>query len=183
MSKLKYEKLLYRFQPEYLAVTVDGKEIKDDTPQAYFRGACQIPGSQFNIGYGLVTRPGIVDPYPHRHFADEYLIFGSGTLNSKDWDARVELTLGLGEDAETYVIDRPATVRIPAGIWHCPLNFVRVGKPVFFQPALLQGMFGGVYMKPDGERELYYNGQIPCVMEPDRKCSACKKCLALDWRQ
>ncbi|MDR0839268.1 MAG: hypothetical protein LBN99_06455 [Oscillospiraceae bacterium] len=183
MSDLKYEKLVFRFEPEYLDKSVDGTKIKDASAQAYFRGACQIPGSEFNIGFGLVTAPGVVDPYPHRHYADEYLIFGSETLNSKDWDAHVELTLGIGDDAETYSIDEPTTVRIPAGIWHCPLNFVRVTKPVFFQPALLQGMFGGTYMMPDGEREMYYNGQIQCVLDPDKKCDACKKCLTADWRK
>lgn len=182
LSKRKYEKLVHRFQPEYLAVTVDGQDIRDGVPQAYFRGACQIPGSQFNIGYGLVTAPCLVDPYPHKHDADEYLIFGSETMNSRDWDAEVELTIGLGDEAETYVIDRPATVRIPAGVWHCPLNFKRVGRPVFFQPGLLQGMFGGTYLLSEGEKEMYYNGQIDCVLHPGTACTACGKCLSVDWR-
>ena len=43
MSRLKCEKLFYRFEPEYLIFTIDGKEIEDKSPQAYFRGACQIP--------------------------------------------------------------------------------------------------------------------------------------------
>jgi len=183
MSGLKFEKLVHRFEPEYLAVTVDGKSIEDKTPQAYFRGACQIPGSQFNIGFGLITEPGVMDPYPHKHFADEFLMFGSGTLDSDDWDAEIKLTLGIGGEAETYIIDFPTTVRIPAGVWHCPLEFVRVSKPVFFQPALMQGMFGGTYMMPDGERDLYYNGQIQCVLDPLKKCTTCKKCLTLDWRK
>ncbi len=183
MGKLKYEKLVHRFVPEYLKATVDGKEINDKSPQAYFRGACQIPGAQFNIGYGLVTAPCLVDPYPHKHFADEYLIFGTETMNAKDWDAEVELTLGVGEDAETYIIDRPCTVFVPAGVWHCPLNFKRIGKPVFFQPALMQGMFGGTYLLPDGERDMYYNGQIECVLEPGKMCNVCKKCLDADWQK
>ncbi|MDR3149158.1 MAG: hypothetical protein LBT88_03975 [Oscillospiraceae bacterium] len=183
MNELKYDKLVYRFEPEYLAVGVDGKKIDNGDPQAYFRGACQIPGSQFNIGYGLVTQPGVVDPYPHKHFADEYLIFGSGTLDSDDWDAEVKFTIGVGDDAETYIIDCPTTVRVPAGVWHCPLEFVRVTKPVFFQPALMQGVFGGTYMMPDGERDMYYNGQIKCVLDPEKKCTTCKRCLTLDWRK
>jgi len=183
MSELKYDKLVHRFKPEYLSRTVDGKDIEDGTPQAYFRGACQIPGAQYNIGYGLVTEPVLVDPYPHKHEADEYLIFGAGSMNSKDWDARVELTLGLGEDAEVIIIDEPMTIRIPAGLWHCPLNFVRVDAPVFFQPALIQGMFGGTYLMPDGERELYYNGQIECPYESGKKCDCCKKCLSQSWEK
>ncbi len=180
---MRYEKLVHRFVPEYLNTTVDGKKINDTSAQAYFRGACQIPGSQFNIGYGLVMAPCLVDPYPHKHFADEYLIFGSETMNAKDFDAEMELTIGRGDEAETYIIDRPATVRIPAGVWHCPLNFKRIGKPVFFQPGLLQGMFGGVYLINGEEKEVFYNGQIDCVLEPGEKCSACKRCLMTDWAQ
>jgi hypothetical protein len=183
MNDLKYEKLVYRFQPEYLARFIDGKEIRDEVPRAYFRGACQIPGSQFNVGYGLINGPLLLDPYPHKHPADEYLVFGAGSLNARDWDAHIEFTIGLGDDAEKYDIDEPMVIRIPAGIWHCPLNFVRVDKPVFFQPALLQGMFGGTYRMPDGERDLVYNGQIECVMEPGKKCECCQKCLSLDWRK
>jgi hypothetical protein len=135
------------------------------------------------VGYGLVTRPVLVDPYPHKHSADEYLIFGSETLNASDWNARVELTLGLGDDAEVIIIDQPMTIRIPAGIWHCPLDFVRVDAPVFFQPALLQGMFGGTYLMPDGEKELVYNGQIECPYEAGKKCDCCKKCLTQSWEK
>jgi hypothetical protein len=182
MSVSKYEKLLYQFEPEYLSKTVDGTEIGDTSPQAYFRGACQIPGSNFNIGYGYVTGPMLVDPYPHRHFADEYFIFDSGSLDARDWDAHIELTIGLSDDAETYSIDEPTTVRIPAGVWHCPLDFVRIGKPVFFQPGLMQGVFGGVYLIDGEEREMYYNGQIQCVLDHNKKCNVCKKCLAMDWR-
>ena len=183
MSDLKYEKLVYRFKPEYLSRTVDGKEIKDDTKQIYFRGGCQIPGSEMNVGFGLVKGPGLVDPYPHKHHADEYLVFGAGTLNSKDWDAHIELTLGLGDEAEVINIDQPMTIRIPAEMWHCPLNFVRVDTPVYFQPALQQAMFGGTYLMPDGEKELVYNGQIECTIEDGKKCDCCKKCLSLSWEK
>jgi len=183
MSDLKYGKLVYRFEPEYLAHSIDGTDIRDGTPMAYFRGGCYIPGARFNVGYGLVTAPALVDPYPHKHPSDEYLIFGSETLNSKDWDAYAELTIGLGDDAEVIAIDQPMTIRVPAGTWHCPMNFIRVTKPIFFQPALLQDMFGGTYLMPDGEQELVYNGQIECVLEPGKKCDCCKKCLSLSWEK
>ena len=58
-----------------------------------------------------------------------------------------------------------------------------IGRPVFFQPGLLQGMFGGTYLLPDGEREMYYNGQIECVLEPGKQCNACKKCLSIEWNK
>jgi hypothetical protein len=49
---------------------------------------------------------------------------------------------------------------------------------VFFQAALMQGMFGGVY----GEgMELYYNGPGQCVFDKNKKCDACRACLDDDW--
>ena len=183
MSDLKYGNLVHRFEPEYLSHSVDGKDISDDIPRAYFRGGCYIPGSRFNIGYGLVTKPALIDPYPHKHPTDEYLVFGSETLNAKDWDAYAEITLGLGDDAEVIAIDQPMTIRIPAGMWHCPLNFIRIDKPMFFQAADVAEMFSGTYLMPDGEKELVYNGQIKCVLDEGKKCDCCKKCLSRSWEK
>ena len=183
MNDLKYENLVLRLQPEHVSKTVDGQLISGSELQAYFRGASQIPGSRFNVGYNLVTKPILIDPYPHTHPSDEYLIFGAETLNSKDWDALAELTIGLGDDAEVYQIDETMTVRIPAGVWHGPLNFIRVDKPVFFQAALIQGMYSGTYLTPDGERELTYNGDIDCVLKAGKKCDCCKNCLSRSWEK
>ena len=181
MSETKYGKLVHRFKPEHSSRTIDGKDIKYDTGRIYFRGACQIPGSDFNVGFDLVKETGTIDRYPHIHDADEYLLFGSATLNSKDWDAHVELTLGLGDEAEVISIDQPMTIRIPAGLWHGPLNFVRIATPVYFQAALQLPMFEGTYLMPDGEKKLVYNGQIECTIELGKQCDCCKKCLTLSW--
>lgn len=180
MGNLKYENLVHRFEPEYAAESSGGAEGKIDS-QIYFRGASQIPGSEFNIGYGLVTKAGVIDIAPHKHQSDEYLVFAAGSLNSKDWDAYAEITIGIGEDAEVYSIDEPMTIYIPAGLWHGPLDFKRLEKPVWFQSALFQSMFGGAYALPDGEKELYYNGPINCVLGEDKKCDCCKKCLSRSW--
>jgi len=186
MSDLQYERLIYRNRPERGAQFIDGTYRENENNEVRgvgFRGACQIPGSQFNIGGGYVTNPIFIDPYPHKHPSDEYLAFLGSLQNVFDWDAHIEFTLGLGDDAEKYDIDQPTIVRIPAETWHCPLNFVRIGKPVFFQVALMQGMFGGTYRMPEGVREIAYNGQIECIMEPGKNCDCCRKCLSLDWRK
>lgn len=174
MSNLKYEKLIWKGEPEWL--------IKR-SPHFYFRGAAQIPGADFNVGFGCIFEPQIMDPYPHKHWNDEYLIFTSETFNAKDWDADVEIQLGIGDDTEFYTIDRPMTFYIPAGVWHCPINFKRVGKPIWFQPACFQGMFGGTYLTPEGERQNLFNGTINCVLGLDKKCDCCRKCLELSWEK
>jgi hypothetical protein len=186
MNVSKYEKLVYRNRPERGAQFIDGTYQENEAQEVRgvgFRGACQIPGAKFNIGGGLVTEPIFIDPYPHRHPADEYLAFLGRPGHVFDWDAHVEFTLGLGDDAELYNIDEPTIVRIPANMWHCPLNFIRIGKPIFFQVSVEHGIFGGTYMMPDGIQELEYNGQIDCILEPGKQCDVCKKCLSLDWRQ
>ncbi|MDR0839086.1 MAG: hypothetical protein LBN99_05530 [Oscillospiraceae bacterium] len=153
--ELKYKTLIHQFEPETPPSGADG-EVTGGNPQLCFRGAAQIPGAGFNLGFRVISAPVLAEPYPHKHGEDEFLMFSSSTLNSKDWNAHLELTIGIGDDAEIYSIDEPTTVRIPAGVWHGPLNFVRVDSPVFFQPALLRENFGGTYMLPDGKRELYF---------------------------
>jgi hypothetical protein len=185
MSGRKYEKLVYAFTPEYNEVVPEGSDAGFVvSPQAYFRGASQIPGAQYNVGFQIFVKPFFLDRFPHRHNCDEYLIFLGGTFpNVFDFDAHIEFTLGeQGKDAETYVIEQPTIIRVPAGVYHCPLNFMRVDKPVFFQAALMQGMFGGIYDMPGGPSEMWYNGPVQCKLFPGKKCDSCRACMEKDWQ-
>jgi hypothetical protein len=177
MSERKYEKLVYQFKPEYNEVAADGAGTDFVfSPQAYFRGASQIPGSRFNMGFQIFVKPFFLDRTPHYHPVDEYLIFLGGNFpNLFDFDA--EISLFIGEEMEEFTITEPTIVRIPAGVQHCPLNFKRIDRPVFFQAALMQGMFGGVY----NGKELCYNGPGHCVYDDTKKCDACKQCQEDDW--
>jgi hypothetical protein len=182
-----YEKLVFPFPQERNEIVADGDDpgyvIK---PQAYFRGASQIPGSEFNVGFQIFIKPFFLDRMPHFHEKDEYLVFLGGSFpNVFDFDANIEFTLGkIGVDAETYNITTPTIVRVPAGVYHCPLNFKEVNKPVFFQAALMEGMFGGIYDQPDGStKQLRYNGPVQCKYYGDKKCDSCGICLQEDWRE
>jgi len=181
-----YEKLVFPFPMENNEVVADGDDpgfvIK---PQAYFRGASQIPGSNFNVGFQIFVKPFFLDRMPHFHDEDEYLIFLGGTFpNVFDFDAHVEFTLGkIGVDAETFHIKEPTIVRVPAGVYHCPLNFKEVNKPLFFQAALMESMFGGIYDQPDGSTmQLRYNGPVQCKYYGHKKCDSCGVCLQEDWK-
>jgi hypothetical protein len=182
----KYEKLVFELPAEYNELV----SLGDDpgyilSPQAYFRGASQIPGSKFNIGFQIFVKPFILDRIPHHHDADEYLIFLGGTFpNLFDFDADIEFTLGkIGVDAEVIHINQPTIIRVPAGVDHCPLQFNRVDKPVFFQAALMQDMFNSIYDTEDGGRkQLWYNGPLPCKIDADKKCDCCRHCIENDWR-
>lgn len=180
----KYKNLVYFNEPELASAFIDGTVIENVDQEIRgvgIRGACQLPGAKANISGGLITEAVFIDPYPHKHLSDEYLAFLGPPTDRFDFDAHIEFTMGLGDEAEHFDIDEPTIVRIPAGTWHCPLNFVRIGRPVFFQVALMQGAFGGTYLLPDGEKELWYNGQIKCILDSGKKCNVCQKCLQINW--
>lgn len=180
----KYGKLVFPFpQERNEAKTIEGADDYVVQPQAYFRGARQIPGADFNCSFQIFVKPFFLDRVQHRHPKDEYLVFlGAHSTNVFDFDARIELTIGHAEDSETYVITQPTIIRIPAGVYHCPLNFKEVNKPVMFLAACMMPMFGGIYDMPDGStKELYYNGPLPCKYDENKKCDSCGKCVAEKW--
>ena len=180
----KFGKLVFALPQERNEIVAEGDpEDFVVKPQAYFRGGSQIPGAEFNQSYQIFVKPFFLDRVQHRHIRDEYLIFlGASFPNVFDFDAKIEFTLGKGEEAETYLITQPTVIRVPAGIYHCPLNFKEVNKPVLFLATLFTPMFGGIYDLPDGStKELYYNGPIPCKYNAQKKCDACGKCLSERW--
>ena len=180
-----YEKLVFEFPEEYIDVP-PGREPPDFVvqPQAYFRGACQIPGSGFNTSFQIFTKPLFVDRIQHRHPQDEYLIFlGASFPNVFEFDADIQFTLGKeGEGEEIYHITKPTIVRIPAGVYHCPLKFERVDKPILFLALCMMPMFGAIYDTPEGEKEMYYNGPRQCKYDEYKKCDSCGKCLQESWK-
>lgn len=182
----QFGKLVFEFPQEYNEIVAEGDPMDFVvSPQAYFRGASQIPGAEFNQSYQIFVKPFFLDRVQHRHAKDEYLVFlGASFPNVFDFDARIEFTLGKGEEAETFTITKPTIIRIPAGVYHCPLNFKEVNKPVLFLATLFTPMFGGIYDMPDGTtREMYYNGPVPCKYNADKKCDSCGKCLQEDWKK
>ncbi len=182
----RYSQLIFKNMKEKKGNYVDGSKIvesADDIVGIGFRGACQIVGATVNLGGSIIDAPLFIDPYPHTHPTDELLAFMGSPEAPFDFDAEVRFTLGNGEDAEEFVITKPTIVFIPKGSWHCPLNFVRIGKPVFFQVNMLSGAFGGTYMLPDGIRDMYFNGLIKCIVNPDKDCDCCHKCLQMEWKE
>lgn len=182
----KFGKLVFAFPQEENEIVAEGDPADYVVhPQAYFRGARQIPGSEFNSSFQIFVKPFFLDRVQHRHPKDEYLIFlGASFPNVFDFDAHIEFTLGKGEEAETFVIDKPTIIRVPAMTYHCPLNFKEVNKPVMFMAACMMPMFGGIYDLPNGETmEMYYNGPLPCKYNENKKCDSCGKCLTEKWEK
>ena len=182
----KYGKLVFEFPQEINEIVAEGDP--DDyvvKPQAYFRGGSQIPGAQFNSSFQIFVKPFFLDRVQHRHDAEEYLVFlGASFPNVFDFDAKIEFTLGKGDEAETYLITKPTIIRVPKGEYHCPLNFKEVNKPVMFMAMCNTPMFSGIYDLPDGSTmEMRYNGPVNCKYDEKKRCDSCGKCLLEKWEK
>ena len=74
----------------------------------------------------------LTEPHVHEDFP-QFLFFLSGNPKDPDeFDAEVEMYLGKDDDQEKFVITEPTIIRVPPGVWHGPLNWKRIGKPVQF---------------------------------------------------
>ena len=88
----------------------------------------------FTMYWQGITEPFEMMPDTHQHDFPQYLCFlGSNPLNLLDLGGEVELTLSEdGVHLEKHIITTATTVYIPSGVYHCPLNFQRVDKPMIF---------------------------------------------------
>jgi mannose-6-phosphate isomerase-like protein (cupin superfamily) len=123
------------------------------SPQAYFRGARQIPGAEMNMGWQLFVKPIYLEKEPHTHNVDEYLILLGGKLPDV-FDFKAEIDFWLGEEQEKYVINKATIIYIPKGMVHCPLNIKRIDEPILFHAILL----GPKFTKTVNGKEYSYDG-------------------------
>jgi hypothetical protein len=74
----------------------------------------------------------------HAHDVDEFIFFiGGDPTNLMDFQAEVELTMGEGKDQEKHTINRTSVVYLPKGLYHLPMTYKRVDKPILFGHLLL----------------------------------------------
>ncbi len=137
-----YENLVFNF-PQ----VVDEKTDFTISPHPLFRGAADVEGSEFTAIYETITKPVFLERSARFHDGDLYLIFLAGNFpHVFDWDAEIDLTIGnYGVDEEKFTITQPTIIRIPAGVWYCPLNFRVVNKPVMVEAFLMQPEFTANY--------------------------------------
>jgi hypothetical protein len=78
-------------------------------------------------------------------------------MNIFDFDAEIEFSVGNDPDhLETRLITKPTVVRLPANMWHGPINFRKIGKPLMFEAAFMSGVWGAVERHFDGENKPVY---------------------------
>jgi len=148
MTEAKYSKLfLTEFKEDANLPAVAG-------PQAYFRGARQIPGANLNMGWQLFTKPIFLEKEPHTHDVDEYLVFLGAKLPDVFSSFKAEIDFWIGEEQEYHLINRATIIFIPKGLLHTPLNFRKIDEPVLFSAILL----GPKFTKRMGGKEYSYDG-------------------------
>ena len=129
MARSKYDKyvitrpvVIGKFGPEY-------KFIGDEDYK-----------SNFTLMFLRITKPELMEDYPHYHDFDMYLYFMSFDPDHMgELDAEIEL--GLGKEREIFKITAPTSVYIPAGMIHCPLDFKRVDKPILLVHATMASKY------------------------------------------
>ena len=150
----------------------------------YFRGHDCMPDSNLYASYGCYMKENFIDRWPHFHTEDEYLCFNGYDMADpwSSFDAEIEFWIGKDRyNMERHIITEPTIVRLPPFIWHCPLEFTKVKKPVYFQVVCPRGKFGGFLQRPDenGNSILEYSGSAgakPCNLDKTKQCIFCGKC-------
>lgn len=101
----------------------------------------ELPGGvALSIIGGYQTEPYLMVEDSMVHDFDQcLLLMGADPNDLSDFDAEVELCLG--EEREKHIISSATVVHIPAGLVHCPLNFVKVNKPVLFLDISIVGKY------------------------------------------
>jgi len=160
MAKLpktgKFDKYVYAFT----------KEKHDDdrffNPRAGFRGVEEMENSRLCYLYDIVQKACEIGDAHMHHAVEEYLFFmGANVAKFFEFDAEIEIDIGDSPyDMETYRFDKPTVVRIPAGVWHGPVKFKRVGAPICFLPLYPSGNYGKIIVNNggDGGGEYLYKG-------------------------
>jgi hypothetical protein len=108
-------------------------------------------GGHLSVDSIFVTRPFLMVSQPHQHEFPQYLHFLSANpYDQRTFDAEIEMTLSEDQThGEKHIITRPTALYIPAGLYHGPLNFKAINKPVLFVDVAVAGEYKRVGNTPD----------------------------------
>ena len=108
-------------------------------------------GGHLSVDCILISRAFVMVSQAHKHEFPQYLHFFSADPNDqRNFDAEIEMTLGEDEThGEKHAITKPTALYIPAGLYHGPLNFKVINKPVLFIDIAVAGEYKRVGNTPD----------------------------------
>jgi hypothetical protein len=124
---------------KYILKEPEGK-LHDGTLFEGFLASPDKLGVDCQILYSVITEadPEGDETEPHAHdFPHVMCFFGSNPKDKCDFDAEIEFYMG----GEKQIIDAPSIVTVPAGLYHCPLIFRRIGKPVTWVEVMLSSNY------------------------------------------
>jgi hypothetical protein len=147
MAESKYEKLV----------------VKNPYRKVFDTESVSLHDNELNCGvlvaFQPVVKPFLMPPKSHNHEYPQVLLFlGTNPYNVREFDAEIELTVGKEETAEVITFNCPSAITIPAGVYHCPLNFKRVGKPFIFMEIDVTGEYSRTYV--DGTPGVAYDQEL-----------------------
>ena len=108
-------------------------------------------GGHLTVDCILITRAFTMVSQAHQHEFPQYLhFFSASSADQRIFDAEIEMTLGKDEvHGEKHIITQPTVLYIPAGLYHGPLNFKVINKPVLFLDIAVAGVYKRVGNTPD----------------------------------
>ena len=115
-------------------ITRPSRHVEVTAPIPVLRSDDNYGDHGFWMYWKCTTKPYVDESETHKHDFDQYLVFlGGEPENMLDLDGEVELTLSEdGIKKEVHTFTRYTTVYIRAGLYHCPLIFKKVTKPIIF---------------------------------------------------
>ncbi len=103
-------------------------------------------GAKISMALTAVRKPYMFHGTTHKHpFTEFFYFFGSNPMDMKEFDAEVEFTMGA--EREKHVITGPTVVIVPPGVYHCPLNFAKIDKPIYCVEVFISSKYTGTDLK------------------------------------
>lgn len=143
-----------------------------------------MPGVDFNAGFLVAIKPGYMD-IPHIHDgAENYFVFTGADLTDV-FHAKFVVDMFLGDSPssmERYTLTKPCIVRVPAGVWHCPVFYKEIDRGINTMMWYSGISTGRVYPKvdADGKESVVYekdNWVRPCKLDETKNCTYCGRCF------
>ena len=155
------------------------------SPRGFFRGTTMMENARLYMDFTSVTKELVMEvPHTH-HSADEYIVLATANFNNfyDGFDAEIDIWLGEDpENLEMVTVTEPVIIRIPPKLYHCPINFRRIGKPVLFSAMYLDGDWSKITPRIDteGREEFVYDGAgvRRCVKDRANECIYCGECFS-----
>jgi hypothetical protein len=131
MSKFTHGKYIITEVKKNLVVPQWGGNLSPErATRLFYLDSDSIKGANYVevVWFWPTTEEDKQSPEPHTHKYGETIgFFGTDPKNPHDLGAEIEFYI----DHERNVMNKSFMAYIPAGIVHCPLNFLKITRPVF----------------------------------------------------